>query len=322
MGSFSQGRRCLASAWRNRRVLARCGCLALCLAWPAIAAAAQAPKAAASSATTVRVTRDDVTIWRPDFKVAASVVKRGTVLTVVGRRGDWYEVIVAPSAGAGGTTRGFIYSSSVELVTGSLPELRQAPADAPSSASSPSRTVGVWGWGHFGYTWFSAHDSFQAVLGQPGGGLFGGGAEVRLGRGFFVGGGVERFSKTGERVFVSGQDVFRLGIPDTISITPIAMTAGWRFVTEHATPYVGGGAGSVLYKETSSFADEGENIERRFRSYHLLGGVEFRNGWVATAFEVQYSRVPDALGVGGASAAFAEHDLGGFGSRIKIMVGH
>ena len=53
----------------------------------------------------------------------------------------------------------------------------------------------------------------------------------------------------------------------------------------------------------------------------MLGGVEFRNGWVATAFEMEYSRIPDAIGFGGASSAFQESNLGGVVGRIKILVG-
>lgn len=327
MGSSSQGRRFSASASRSKRDgraampwLLRCARLSLCALLCAMPAAAQTPASPASPSATVRVIRDQSTIWRPDFRVGAAVVRTGTILTVVGRRGDWLEVLVPGGAGAGGSARGFIYLTNVELASGSLPA---GPAPSQSQRTSPSgqRAIGIWGFGHFGYTWFAAHDSFEAVLGQAGGGLFGGGGQLRLGRGFFVEGAVEHFSKTGERVFVLGQDVFKLGIPDTISITPVAMTAGWRFVHERATPYVGAGAGSVSYKETSSFAEAGDNVEERHTSYHVLGGIDVQSGWLATAFEVQYSRVPDALGVGGASAVFGEHDLGGWAMRVKIMVG-
>jgi opacity protein-like surface antigen len=263
-----------------------------------------------------------VTIWRSDFRIVAEVVRVGSVLTVVGRRGEWLEVVLPFGAGIAGVETGFIHQGNVEVATGTLPGIPELRTQDPDASSQPSaRTIGIWGFGHFGYTRFAAHDSVQAVTGQAGGGIFGGGAEVRIGRGLFVGGMIEHFSKTGERVYVLDQDVFKLGIPDDISITPITVTAGWRFVHERATPYVGGGAGTVGYKETSSFADAGENVDQRFTSYHVLGGIDFRNGWLATAFEVQYSRVPDAIGVAGASAAFAEHDLGGWATRVKIMVG-
>jgi opacity protein-like surface antigen len=102
---------------------------------------------------------------------------------------------------------------------------------------------------------------------------------------------------------------------------PITALAGWRFDHGTTTPYVGGGIGTVLFKEESLAADPGENIQTRFTSYHAIAGVEFRNGWVATAFEVEYSRIPDSIGVGGASAAFQESNLGGVVGRIKILVG-
>lgn len=321
MGSFSGGPRCAVLALRSkdtaktRRVLiARVGWMSCVLAAYATVAIAQ---------TTARVTRDQSTIWAPGFQTVAAVVKTGTVLTVVGRRGDWYEVVVPGGERASGSTTGFIFKSNVDVETGPAPPPpsgRSRPIGTPPP-SERSRPIGVWGFGQLGYTRFSADQSFAAVLGQSGGTLFGGGAEVRLGRGLFVNASIERFSDTGQRVFVLDRQVFKLGIPDTITLTPVALTTGWRFVNDRATPYVGAGIGRVFYKETSSFADATENVDARFTSYHVLGGVEFRNGRVATAFEVQYSRVPNAIGIGGASAGFQESDLGGLGARVKILVG-
>ena len=122
-------------------------------------------------------------------------------------------------------------------------------------------------------------------------------------------------------MLVIDREVFGLGVPDTITLVPMKALAGWRFEHGNATPYVGGGIGTVLFKEESLAADPGENIQTRFTSYHAVAGVEFRNGWVATAFEVEYSRIPDSIGFGGASAAFQETNLGGVVGRIKILVG-
>ena len=288
MGSFSHGPRCAVSALRSKAIrIASIACVLVACA------------ATARAQTTVLVVQNQSTIWQPDFETAAAVVNAGTELTVVGRRGDWYEVDVP-----GQQRTGFIYRRNVE---------------EPASMQTPS--VGFLGFFQFGYTQFAARNSFEAVLGQPGGGFLGGGAELRLGRGFFVNGSVERFTKTGQGVFVSNGEVFKLGVPDTITMMPIALTAGWRFVNEHVTPYAGAGAGRVFYKEALAFGDAGEDVDTRSNSYHLLGGVEFRNNWIATAFEVQYSRVPNALGAAGASAAFGESNLGGLGGRIKILVG-
>jgi opacity protein-like surface antigen len=268
--------------------------------------------------TAVRVTRDQTTIWNPGFSIEAVVVPAGTVLTVVARRGDWYEVHVPGERRAGDSPTGFIYKGNVVAVKESASP-RQTGADELSSERT--RPVGVFGFVQGGYTWFAARNSFQAVLDRPGGPLLGGGGEVRVRGRLFVNASVERFEQQGERVFVFDGEVFRLGTPNTITMVPFVMTAGWRFEHARVTPYAGAGIGRMSYKERSSVADPGEDVDTRFTTYHALGGVEFRENWVATAFEVQYSSVPDALGLAGASAAFGESNLGGFGARIKIVVG-
>jgi hypothetical protein len=140
---------------------------------------------------------------------------------------------------------------------------------------------------------------------------------------WFVAGNVDYFGQTGQRVFVSNGDVFRLGIADHVRIIPISASAGYRKRFRTATAYVGGGAGTYLYKETSDFSDPSENVSQSFAAYHVLGGVEFRSGtgWVRTALEVQYTTVPSALGPSGASAAFNEHNLGGLQFRVKVLAG-
>jgi hypothetical protein len=308
----------VASDWRNEdemntihRACIRLATISCLLAY-ATSATAQ---------TTVRVTVDKSTIWTLNYGSPAAVVSAGTVLTVVGQRGSWYEVVVPGHNGERRTT-GFIFKSLVDAPTGPVPSAgpRRPTPVAPARAGR-SHAVGVAGYGQFSYARFAAQNSFQAVTGQGGGAFFGGGAEVRIGNGLFLGGSIDRYSKTGQRVVVFDRQVFGLDVPNTITLVPMTATAGWRFEHTSATPYVGGGIGRVLYKENSSFADPAENVDTRFTSYHVLGGVEFRNGWVATAFEVEYSRIPDAIGFGGASAAFQESNLGGVVGRIKILVG-
>jgi opacity protein-like surface antigen len=278
--------------------------------------------APAIAQTTVRVTHDQSKIWTADFRSTAAVVQAGTILTVVGQRKDWFEVVVPVDDGSGGTTSGFIFKSNVDRVNGPTPPaVSQRRSTAGQPASERSRPIGFLGFGQFSYARFAAQDSFQAVMGQAAGQFFGGGAEVRVGSGLFLNASVERFTDTGQRVVVADGQVFGLGIPDTITLTPMTVTTGWRFAHDRATPYVGAGIGRILYKEESKFVDASDNINTRFTSYHMLGGVEFRNGWLATAFEVEYSRVPGAIGIGGASAAFQESDLGGLVGRIKVLVG-
>jgi opacity protein-like surface antigen len=319
MDSFSRGSRCAARGWPNEdamnptlRALIR-----LTAIWFVVAACATS----AAAQTSVRVVVDRSTILAHDFRSPVAVVRAGSILTVVSQRKDWYEVVIPGFDGLQGQT-GFIFKSFVGAVTEPvrLPARVSPPSSVAMKHAARSRPLGVVGFGQFGYTRFSAQQSVQAITGNGGGAVLGAGGEVRIGR-LFVGASIDRYTKTGQRVLVVDREVFGLGVPDTISLIPMTAIAGWRFEHQSATPYVGGGVGTVLFKEESLAADPAENIRTHFRSYHVAGGVEFRNGWVATAFEMEYSRIPDAIGVAGASAAFHESNLGGVVGRIKILVG-
>lgn len=291
--------------WMNlRRALTRIALTACVLAGSAGTAAAQSK---------VRVTLDETPIWASDFRTKAAIVPAGTILTVIRRRDDWYEVLV-PQADGGS---GYVYKSSVDIE----PTSRLAAADSQIDMTSaePPRAIGIVGVAQFGYVRFAAAESFSAVLGRAGGGLLGGGAEVRVGPAF-LSASVERFEKTGQRILVVDDEIFKLGIPETVRIVPVSVSAGLRFSHDVATPYVGAGVGRMFYKERSSFADDSEKVDARFSSYHFLGGIEFRNGWVATAFEAQYTHAPQT-GIGGALQAFHESNLGGLTGRIKVLVG-
>jgi hypothetical protein len=188
-----------------------------------------------------------------------------------------------------------------------------------------AQDVDIKGYGMFGGINFSASESFDAVLGSSSGFIFGGGGEVGLPwGGLYVGVGAWRFSEEGERVFVSGSEVFPLGIPLTVEVTAVEITGGWRFknLWARVVPYAGGGWSSYAYKETSQFADAAENVEERFNGWHILGGAEFRvTRWLGVGGEIAFASVPDALGVGGVSEAFDETNLGGTSYRVKISVG-
>jgi hypothetical protein len=77
----------------------------------------------------------------------------------------------------------------------------------------------------------------------------------------------------------------------------------------------------MLFREQSSVSEPSERVNARYTSYHVLAGIEFSNEWVATAFEVQYTRAPQSAGLGGALQAFRESDLGGLVGRVKVLVG-
>ena len=189
-----------------------------------------------------------------------------------------------------------------------------------------SQEIGVRGFGDVGDTRFAAAQSFDAVLGTHSGIVFGGGVETVLPSGIFVSLRASRFQKDGTRVFVLNDEVFDLGIPTTVRVTPIQVTGGYRFNVgrRHITPYLGGGAGWFRYSETSEFADTSDDVAETFTGYHLLGGAEWRMSHIiGVAGEAEWSTVRDALGQnpGGVSSAFDETDLGGVTFRVKVVVG-
>jgi opacity protein-like surface antigen len=182
------------------------------------------------------------------------------------------------------------------------------------------------GFADVGSTTFAATESFETILGTATGVVFGGGVEGVLPRNIFVNLRASRFRKTGERVFVTESgERFGLGIPATITITPIEFTGGYRVDRGwRVVPYGGGGVGRHRYEESSEFATGDENVKESFTGYHVLGGAEFRvSQWLGAAGELQWATVPDALGEdpNGVSNHFDESDLGGLTARLKVVIG-
>jgi outer membrane protein W len=172
---------------------------------------------------------------------------------------------------------------------------------------------------------FAAIDTFDATFGKTYFPFFGGGVQVVVNDRFFVEAGASRFRQTGERAYLSGGKAFKLGIPLTATITPLEITAGYRFrlpPLPRVRPYAAAGFGSYAYQETSSFAQAGEDVDTRHSGFVVNGGAEFRlHTWVGLAVDVQYSHVPGILGNGGVSQQAGEGDLGGVAARFKLVVG-
>ncbi len=201
-------------------------------------------------------------------------------------------------------------------------------AAPPSPTGRPLR-IAVFGTaGVFNAT---ARESVSAILGTRSGTDVGIGGQVAwqsgLLRGLFVEVDVSRFEKTGERVFVHEGDVFPLGIPLTIGLTPLEVSAGYRLNTVRRTRtgvvaspvayFAGGGVGSLGYRE----ADVEEVISERFTAYHVMGGADI-TVWrmIQIGAEARHRWVPDGLGIGGVSEAFNETDLGGTTFRVRIGI--
>lgn len=206
------------------------------------------------------------------------------------------------------------------------------PADDAPPPRRPGPAIRARLFGVVGFQSFTAADSFSAVLDTSSGGAFGGGGGLLFGRNLFVDVSVTRFSADGSRVFVTdGGEVIDLGIATQVDVTPIDVSVGWRFAGApkvgptgkprfRPVPFAGGGFGFQQYRETSEFADSGDDVSESHGSYHVLGGVElpFSRRLGVTA-DVLYRWVPDAIGTAGVSEYYDETDLGGAQVRLKVV---
>jgi outer membrane protein W len=285
---------------------------------------------AAAQTSMVRTTSDHVSVWRRSPSQIVAVLPRDVDLEAIAKEGQWYLVRLPEKYALPGVETGYIFEGRVRLVSGPRPPDRAPTSATPESRFAPTKTVAppapsfrARGYGSLAYEWFLASQSFDAVLGQKGGFFYGGGGQAIFGH-LFVDVGVEHFSKTGQRVFVSNGQVFPLGIPDTITMQPLTITGGYRFApTGKATPYAGGGFTSLSFKETSKFADPSENTDNRFSGFVVLGGVEYAmQKWVFVSGEVRFAGVPNAIGAPGVAADFGESNLGGFSVALKVLVGN
>src|SRR5262245_8768335 len=158
--------------------------------------------------------------------------------------------------------------------------------------SADAQEIGFRGFGAVGATRMAATDSFNAVVGSPTGVVFGGGVEAVFAQNYFVSVRASRFQKDGSRVFVLNEQVFDLGIPTTVRVTPIEISAGYRFKAggPQLIPYAGGGIGWYRYSETADFASNDDDVKETHTGYHLLGGAEYRlSRLFGVAGEVEWS---------------------------------
>jgi opacity protein-like surface antigen len=202
----------------------------------------------------------------------------------------------------------------------------------PAPPSPTGRTLRFAVFGTAGLFTATARDTFEAILDTRSGADFGVGAQVAWQsgtlRGLFLEFDASRLEETGERVFVHEGDVFPLGIPLTVALTPIEVSAGYRLnqvrrtrggvVASPLAFFGGGGVGSLGYSET----DDEDEISERFLAWHVMGGLDV-TVWKALQIgaEARYRWVPDGLGAGGVSDEFNETDLGGSTFRVRIGVG-
>ena len=185
--------------------------LLVCVAVPSRAQEPAATAAQPAAVTVVRTARDQVLVWARNPSRVMATLPAGVELDALSRAAQWVEVLLPEKFGGPGGARGFVYHAHVTYVSGpplsSLPNL--APA-AETAAAAPRRPppprFGIRGYGEGAYQWFTAADSFKAILDTSGGFFYGGGAQVYFGP-IYVDVGVSRFEKTGERAFVFEGDV-------------------------------------------------------------------------------------------------------------------
>ncbi len=207
-----------------------------------------------------------------------------------------------------------------------------AAALAVPSIARAGGPLGAQAFAAIDFNTFSASQTYKAIFGSstiPG---YGGGADITgVWKNLFVRVDVTRISKDGSRVFIDSGQVFQLNEPAKLTLTPIEIGAGWRFVTKNKktrkvnpyTPYIGGAALIESYKVVYSLSPD-LNESQTFTGGTIFGGVDYAITKVLfVGGEAQYRILPNALQsslVSSAANAFGETDGGGFTGRFVIGV--
>jgi hypothetical protein len=186
---------------------------------------------------------------------------------------------------------------------------------------------------------FSADNTFDNVFGETSARFWGVGVQVAFWKARIYGeAGLSRLTSedsqlVGERVLVSGNSVFKLGIPLRSTIEPWKAAGGYRFhVSPRIIPYVGAGVASYHYTEESDFATPEENLDTDGTGELYQFGVEVRaHRWVGLTVGAERTRVTGIFGNGGLSQAYTsggleegregEDDLGGWAFQFRVVVG-
>jgi len=313
-----------------RRIVLSMGALVACLLVASLAAAQ-----ATQTPQTLVVTVDRASMREKPTVDARLMARlpRGEELEVLDTIGEWYHVRVKSSR-----RTGYVSNTVVRAGAASPPGAPARPG-APAAANQPAgRPLAAAAKAHPGIQVFgivdaetmSASKSFEAVLSSGKASItnLGFGVEgTDLWKGLFARVAYTHSSNAGTRVFVdSSLKAHSLNVPLTIEITPIEIGAGWRSAlpsTAKAGVRAYAGAGLLLqrYKETSSFASAAEDTDTTDKGAVVFGGLEVDVKFVRIGLEGQFRSVPNVLGVGGASLAYDEKNLGGGVFRLTFGVG-
>lgn len=184
---------------------------------------------------------------------------------------------------------------------------------------------------------FSADNTFENVFDETSAPFWGGGVQVAFWKARIYGeAGLSRLTSSpleGERVFVSGNSIFKLGIPLRSTIKPWKVAGGYRFhLSRLVIPYAGAGLASYSYSEESDFATAEENFDGDGTGPLYQFGVEVRvHRWVGVTVGAERASVTGILGNGGLSGLYTtggldegregEDDLGGWAFQFRVVVG-
>jgi opacity protein-like surface antigen len=292
--------------------------------------------AASAAAQQVRVNHNRTPLRAEPTTTSRAVefYQAGSALDIIGRLEGWYRVRDPKTR-----LEGYILASLVDELPGSAPapsagagSAKAAPPQAPrAKPGTPARPgvqpkpkAGIRGFADVSFVWMTAAESFKAVTGSNSRVQYGGGVQaVNLWKGLYAEAMVGYGSLSGSRVFVYQGTIYDLGIPVTITFTPIDAGLGWRSrVSKALHAYVGGGMTYMNYKEESDFADTDDNVSEAFTGFYVSGGLEVKLAkYLHLRAEGRYTSVPDALGAGGVSAELDETDLGGAAVAVKLVFG-
>lgn len=220
---------------------------------------------------------------------------------------------------------------------------QQPPPKPPPPKPQPKPTIpsrkpkpGVGAFVLFDNEWMTAKDTFDAVFDKSTFTFPGiGGEAFNLFGGLFARVTYGKTTENGTRVAVVDGEALPLNIPLELELSTTEVAGGWRvpFGQPRRTgvpavlraprlhAYGGGGFLFVSYRESSSFAETGDDSRESFIGYTVFGGVDVTI-WklIYAGAEAQFRIVPDALGEGGASREFEETDLGGVVVRVLFGV--
>lgn len=212
------------------------------------------------------------------------------------------------------------------VAMGCLLAVTPALAQSRNQARSPVRPpVLVRATVDAGLETFAASESFKAVFDSASAPVFGGGISVLTRPGLFADLRISRVRTSGQRVVVLDGTVYPLGVPNTLTVTPVEISAGFRWHRRNwkVNPYLGGGMGWHRVSEQATAGIGSDNAPRTFAGFQALGGMDLPLGrWLTAAGEVRWTSVPGALDhTNSVGTAFGESNLGGASVLARVIIG-